>query len=67
MGKQKGIRDSMLHTVDDRRQLNYVPDPTHQRSGDDRRRYREAGADLGRLDALKCPTQIRNFATYKDV
>ena len=22
---------------------------------------------VGRLDALKCPTQIRNFATYKDV
>ena len=37
MGKQKGIRDSMLHTVEDRRQLNYVPDPTLQRSGDDRR------------------------------
>ena len=37
MGKQKGIRDSMLHTVEDRRQLNYVPDPTHQRSGHDRR------------------------------
>ena len=22
---------------------------------------------VGRLDALKCPTQIRNYATYKDV
>ena len=22
---------------------------------------------LGRLDAFKCPTQIRNFATYKDL
>ena len=37
MSNQKGIRDSLLHTVEDRRQLNYVPDPTAQRTNNDRR------------------------------
>ena len=37
MSKQKGIRDSMLRTVEDRRQLSYVPDPTRQRTNNDRR------------------------------
>lgn len=37
MSKQKGIRDSMLHTVEDRRQLSFVPDPTLQRTNNDRR------------------------------
>lgn len=31
----------MLHQVEDRRQLNYVPDPTHQRKGGDRRNNME--------------------------
>lgn len=46
MAKQNGIRDSMLRVVEDRRQLNFVPDPMRQRSGDDRRNNMQD--DLGR-------------------
>ncbi len=37
MGNKKRIQDTMLHTVADRRQLNYVPDPTLERKRNDRR------------------------------
>ncbi len=44
MGKKQKVRDAMLQTVQDRRQLNFVPDPTRERQGNDRRNNMEDDA-----------------------
>ncbi|MBR5110483.1 MAG: glycosyltransferase [Clostridia bacterium] len=45
MSKQKKVReDALLHTVEDRRNLTFVPDPTKQRSNNDRRNNMQSDA-----------------------